>query len=157
MFYLRLFKTNYSKYMHTIVYALIGAIVPLLIIGTIVFSAIKIQNTDKSLIKGKVAVVTEDIKDQYTDIALNYLESMASTSSSMEFVIMDKDGCHRGKRVTAGDVYVDGSRIGDIGSIVIKDRKLMSKDGVLVTILNIDPSKHQLLIKNSKIDSLSWW
>lgn len=91
MFYLRLFKTNYSKYMHTIVYALIGAIVPLLIIGTIVFSAIKIQNTDKSLIKGKVAVVTEDIKDQYTDMALNYLESMASTSSSMEFVIMDKD------------------------------------------------------------------
>lgn len=53
----------------------------------------------------------------------------------------------RGKRVPAGDVYVDGSRIGDIGSVVIKDRSLMSKDGVLVTILNIDPSTHTLLIK----------
>lgn len=53
----------------------------------------------------------------------------------------------RGKRVQAGDVYVDGSRIGDIGSVVIKDRSLMSKDGVLVTILNIDPSTHTLLIK----------
>ena len=38
-------------------------------------------------------------------------------------------------------------RIGDIGSVVIKDRKLMSKDGVLVAILNIDPDKHTLLIK----------
>ena len=36
-----------------------------------------------------------------------------------------------------GDVYVDGSRIGEVGSIVIKDRKLMSKDGILITILNI--------------------
>lgn len=62
-------------------------------------------------------------------------------------VIMDKNGCHKGKRVQAGDVYVDGSRVGDIGSVVIKDRKLMSKDGVLIAILNIDPIKHTLLIK----------
>jgi ribonuclease J len=64
-----------------------------------------------------------------------------------DVVIMDNEGCHRGKRVPAGDVYVDGSRIGDIGSVVIKDRKLMSKDGVLVTILNIDSSTRTLLIK----------
>ena len=64
-----------------------------------------------------------------------------------DVVIMDSEGVRRGKRVQAGDIYVDGSRIGDIGSVVIKDRKLMSKDGVLVTILNIDPTKHTLLIK----------
>lgn len=64
-----------------------------------------------------------------------------------DVVLMDKNGCRRGKRVQAGDVYVDGSRIGDIGSVVIKDRKLMSKDGVLIAILNIDYSKHTLMIK----------
>ena len=53
----------------------------------------------------------------------------------------------RGKSVPAGDVYVDGSRIGDIGSVVIKDRKLMSRDGILVTIINIDVNKKELLIK----------
>ncbi|MBE6161905.1 MAG: ribonuclease J [Firmicutes bacterium] len=53
----------------------------------------------------------------------------------------------RGPRVQAADVYVDGSRIGDIGSVIIKDRKLMSKDGILVTILNINPTTHELLIK----------
>ena len=51
------------------------------------------------------------------------------------------------KKVPAGDIYVDGSRIGDIGSVVIKDRKLMSNDGILVTIINIDPKTRELLIK----------
>lgn len=62
-------------------------------------------------------------------------------------VELTKDGARPGKRVQAGDVYVDGSRIGDIGSVVIKDRKLMSQDGILVTILNINPLTRELLIK----------
>ena len=62
-------------------------------------------------------------------------------------VELTKDGARLGKRVQAGDVYVDGSRIGDIGSVVIKDRKLMSQDGILVTILNINPTARELLIK----------
>ena len=62
-------------------------------------------------------------------------------------VELTKDGARLGKRVQAGDIYVDGSRIGDIGSVVIKDRKLMSQDGILVTILNINPITRELLIK----------
>ena len=62
-------------------------------------------------------------------------------------VILDENGCHMEGHVQAGTVYVDGSRIGDVGSIVLKDRQLMSKDGVLITILNIDNKRHQLLIK----------
>ncbi len=57
------------------------------------------------------------------------------------------DRIEKSGTVQAGDIYVDGSRIGDIGSAVIKDRKFMSKDGILVTILNIDPVKRKLLIK----------
>ena len=49
--------------------------------------------------------------------------------------------------VQAGDVYVDGSRVGDIGSVVIKDRKLMSQDGILITILNINTLQRKLLLK----------
>ena len=60
---------------------------------------------------------------------------------------IDNDGVHRGGTVQAGDVYVDGSRVGDVGSVVIKDRKLMSNDGILVTILNINPLTRKLLIK----------
>jgi len=60
---------------------------------------------------------------------------------------LNKRGAFINKKVTAGDIYVDGSRIGDVGSVVIRDRKLMSSDGILVTILNIDVNKNELLIK----------
>ncbi len=53
----------------------------------------------------------------------------------------------RGGKVQSGDIYVDGSRVGDIGSSVIKDRKLMSQDGILITILNIDINNKKLLLK----------
>ena len=62
--------------------------------------------------------------------------------------ILLKDGkVYRGGTIQAGDVYVDGSRVGDVGSIVIKDRKLMSQDGILITILNINTLTRKLLIK----------
>ena len=47
--------------------------------------------------------------------------------------------------IMAGDVYVDGSRIGDVGNVVIKDRKLMSSNGILVIIANIDIARRRLL------------
>ena len=62
-------------------------------------------------------------------------------------LILDKEGAHMATPVQAGDVYVDGSRIGEVGSVVIKDRKLMSKDGILITIININPLTRKLLIK----------
>ena len=49
--------------------------------------------------------------------------------------------------VISGDVYVDGSRIGEVGSAVIKDRKIMSSDGILVVIVNVEMKERKLLIK----------
>lgn len=63
-----------------------------------------------------------------------------------ESLDITSEGVKRGKNYPAGDVYVDGSRIGSIGSVVLKDRKLMSKDGILVAILNLDVNKRELLI-----------
>ena len=64
-----------------------------------------------------------------------------------DVVELTDEGARMGKRVQSGDVYVDGSRIGDIGSVVIKDRQLMSHDGILVTIINLNPITRELLIK----------
>ncbi|MEG1495466.1 MAG: ribonuclease J [Bacilli bacterium] len=52
-----------------------------------------------------------------------------------------------GDTVPANDVYVDGNRIGEIGSAVIRDRKIMASDGILVVIANVNIEKKQLLIK----------
>ena len=53
----------------------------------------------------------------------------------------------RGESKPGADIYVDGSRIGEIGGAVIKDRKIMSSDGILVVIINVDMKKRELLIK----------
>ncbi|MDO4995918.1 MAG: ribonuclease J [Bacilli bacterium] len=52
-----------------------------------------------------------------------------------------------GEFVPGNDIYVDGNRIGEIGSAIIKDRKIMSSDGILVVIINVDMKKRELLIK----------
>lgn len=60
---------------------------------------------------------------------------------------ISKDNIKKRSHVQAGDVYVDGSRIGDVSNIVIKDRVLMSNNGILAIVVNID-SKNRKLLNN---------
>ena len=56
-----------------------------------------------------------------------------------------KNGIKKSGKIPSGEIYVDGSRIGDVGSVVINDRKLMSNNGILVVIANIDIENKKLL------------
>ncbi len=47
--------------------------------------------------------------------------------------------------IQANDIYVDGNRIGDVSNAVIRDRKIMSNDGIVVVITNIDTINNKLL------------
>ena len=59
-----------------------------------------------------------------------------------------KDGeVYRKGSIPINDIYVDGSRIGDVGVTIIKDRKIMSTDGVLIVILNLDVENRKMLIE----------
>ena len=40
--------------------------------------------------------------------------------------------------VPAGDVYVDGLGVGDVGNIVLNDRKRLSQDGIIIVVATID-------------------
>ena len=48
------------------------------------------------------------------------------------------------KNIQAGDVYVDGSKLGEIGNSVMRERKTMSSDGILIVIANIDTQNKKL-------------
>lgn len=58
---------------------------------------------------------------------------------------MSKGEIKKHGHIQAEDTYVDGSRIGDVSNIVIKDRMLMSNNGILAIIINIDSKNKTLL------------
>ena len=39
--------------------------------------------------------------------------------------------------VTAGQIFVDGSGVGDVGSVVLRDRKHLAEDGMIVVFVNL--------------------
>ncbi len=47
--------------------------------------------------------------------------------------------------VTAGSVMVDGSGIGDIGNVVLRDRKLLSEDGIFTAVITLNRQTGALL------------
>jgi len=48
-------------------------------------------------------------------------------------------------RVTASNVYVDGLSVGDIGSVVLRDRWMLSRDGMVVVIIAINRQTGKLV------------
>lgn len=47
--------------------------------------------------------------------------------------------------VPAGPIYVDGATVGDVGDVVIKDRGLLARDGILMIVLVADEETGQLV------------
>jgi ribonuclease J len=47
--------------------------------------------------------------------------------------------------VPAGKVFVDGTGVGDVGSVVLRDRKHLGQDGMLVVIVNISSEDGSLI------------
>ena len=84
---------------------------------------------------------------QHADIAieLGIPKNKTFVLENGEVLSLTKEGIKKQGNVQASDIYVDGNRIGDIGNLVIKDRKIMSSDGILVVIASIDVDNKKLL------------
>ncbi|MBR4035916.1 MAG: ribonuclease J [Oscillospiraceae bacterium] len=67
---------------------------------------------------------------------------MANTG---EVLRIDKKGITVEESITSGQVLVDGLGVGDVGSVVLRDRRHLSQDGIVVVVFTIDGYSDQLL------------
>jgi ribonuclease J len=44
----------------------------------------------------------------------------------------------RGQPVTAGYVYVDGLSVGEVGDVVLRDRRALANDGMFMVVVTVD-------------------
>ena len=52
--------------------------------------------------------------------------------------------CINGK-VMAGKVLIDGLGVGDVGNIVLRDRRQLSQDGIMIVVVGVDSATNQIV------------
>ena len=88
------------------------------------------------------------------------LAQALGTPSENTFVLEDGDvleltseGGEVVDRVTAGHVYVDGLRVYDMKNVVLRDRRLLSRDGIVVVIVTQDKKTGHVLAPPEVVSS----
>jgi ribonuclease J len=67
---------------------------------------------------------------------------IAELGNVIEFTL---DSCKINGSVTAGRVLVDGLGIGDVGNIVLRDRKHLSQDGLMVVVITMSKDNYNII------------
>ena len=59
----------------------------------------------------------------------------------------DQGEFHVGEHLDVGNTMIDGTGIGDIGNIVLRDRRVLSEDGIFVVVATIDRKKKKIVAR----------
>ena len=84
---------------------------------------------------------------KHTDLAkimgINPKNTLVATNGSV--IEVSNKEIKSSEVVPAGRVFVDGLGVGDVGSIVLRDRKLLSDDGIIVVAVSIDSVTREVI------------
>lgn len=62
-----------------------------------------------------------------------------------EVIEFKGDNVNTGAKVPSGNVLIDGLGIGDVGNIVLRDRRLLSQDGILIVVVTLDKQRKKII------------
>ena len=62
-----------------------------------------------------------------------------------ENIILSRDGLELGEPAPAGAVMVDGLGVGDVGNVVLRDRRHLSQDGLVIVVATVDSNTGEVL------------
>ncbi|MEJ8553449.1 ribonuclease J [Tepidibacter sp. Z1-5] len=58
---------------------------------------------------------------------------------------LSKDKAEKGAKVRTGSVFVDGLGVGDVGNIVLRDRRNLAQDGMMNIVVTIEKETHSVI------------
>lgn len=67
-----------------------------------------------------------------------------------DIMVLSKEGFLHEGGVPASDVMIDGNAIGDVGNIVLRDRKVLSEDGIFIVAITVN-KKEKKIVSKAKI------
>lgn len=62
-----------------------------------------------------------------------------------DVIEFSKKAASYGSKINTGNVLIDGLGVGDVGNIVLRDRRLLSQDGILVVVVTLSKDRNNLL------------
>ena len=65
--------------------------------------------------------------------------------SSGDVLELDEESAKVTGKVQVGNVFVDGSGVGDVGNIVLRDRQKLAEDGIIIVVLTLESGSGQVL------------
>ncbi|MCH4888787.1 ribonuclease J [Acidaminobacter sp. JC074] len=93
------------------------------------------------------------VHGEYTHLSHHaFLAESLGKSSSDVFIMenghgieIDKDGARYTKKVPSGRTLIDGLGVGDVGNIVLRDRRILSQDGLMIVVLAIEKESGKIV------------